>query len=364
MDGIGPASAPAGPRFGGQRRAWPTRCGAARRWIPFASRLASSTPEAQRSVEGSVLRGRKPTQVQLLHLALQRRRLEPEDLRGPVEPVDAPPGGLENAGDVLAGGIGQRGELPFAETALAAPAAGQVDDLGAQLLPGARMSAPSSTLASSRTLPGQSCASSRATTCSPRRRDVASRPGGPDGVRGTLDLHETPARHRDAGDTPGSAERRGGERLHRLPLHLEALAGPHRAAPAALRPPSPADALPSSLDAALVVPGVGPGEAGLEEVVPGESQKARLQLALAAEQHLPDGGLEIVVREPVRDDAEVVERPDVPVEEARLVLPRVEPGEVPARVHQPSRNMCALRRSPAMSTSTSKKSTSAKSPGR
>ena len=66
-----------------------------------------------------------------------------------------------------------------------------------------------------------------------------------------------------------------------------------------------------------------------------QRREAQRQLALAADEDARDRGLEIVVRRPVRDRAEVLERAHVPVEEAHLVLPRVEPREVAARVHQP-----------------------------
>jgi len=44
---------------------------------------------------------------------------------------------------------------------------------------------------------------------------------------------------------------------------------------------------------------------------------------------------EIVVDQPMRDEAEVLEGAHVPVEEGHLILAGIEPGEVPSRVHQP-----------------------------
>jgi hypothetical protein len=69
--------------------------------------------------------------------------------------------------------------------------------------------------------------------------------------------------------------------------------------------------------------------------VRGESTEARRELALGARKDLRHGGLQIVVRDPLRHGAEVSKRPHVTVEEAHLVLPLVEPGEVAARVHEP-----------------------------
>ena len=70
----------------------------------------------------------------------------------------------------------------------------------------------------------------------------------------------------------------------------------------------PADTLATRFDAALVVAGARPCEARLEEVVRREREEARRQLALAADEETRHGGLEIVVREAVRDEPEVLER--------------------------------------------------------
>ena len=94
-------------------------------------------------------------------------------------------------------------------------------------------------------------------------------------------------------------------------------------------------ALAARLDAALVVAGARPREAGLEEVVRRERLEARRELALRACEDARHRRAEVVVEEPLRHRAQMRERAHVPVEEADLVLAIVEPGEVAARVHQP-----------------------------
>ena len=84
---------------------------------------------------------------------------------------------------------------------------------------------------------------------------------------------------------------------------------------------------------------------------------------LAADEDPRDRRPQIVVRDPRRHAAEVRKGAHVAVEKADLILPLVDPGEVAARVHQPHQKEPRLRRTPATSTSTSKKSTSARSPG-
>src|SRR5581483_5716637 len=96
----------------------------------------------------------------------------------------------------------------------------------------------------------------------------------------------------------------------------------------------PADRPPSTLHAALVVARAGAGEARLEGIVRGQSLHAHGELALRADQDAHDGCPQIVVEQAVRHTGEVRERPHVAVEEADLVLARVEPGEVPPGAHQ------------------------------
>jgi hypothetical protein len=65
-----------------------------------------------------------------------------------------------------------------------------------------------------------------------------------------------------------------------------------------------------------------------------EREQARGQRAFAARQERAHGSPKIVVRDPVRDRAGATERSHVTVEEAGLILPRVQPRKVAPRVHQ------------------------------
>ena len=76
-------------------------------------------------------------------------------------------------------------------------------------------------------------------------------------------------------------------------------------------------------------------EARFEQVIRRERQEASGELALAADEDLANRGFKIVVDESMRHAAEMRERAHVPVEEARLILTRIEPREVAARVHHP-----------------------------
>jgi hypothetical protein len=92
----------------------------------------------------------------------------------------------------------------------------------------------------------------------------------------------------------------------------------------------PADALAARLHAALVVPRRRSAEARLEEVVRRKRFEARRQLAVRADEDLPHGGAEIVVRDSLRHGGEVGEGAHVSVEKTHLILPRVQPREVAA----------------------------------
>ena len=86
--------------------------------------------------------------------------------------------------------------------------------------------------------------------------------------------------------------------------------------------------LAARLDAALVVPRARTREARLDEIVRSELEEAWAQHALAPDQDARHRRLEIVVDQPMRDEAEVLEGAHVPVEEGHLILARIEPGEV------------------------------------
>jgi hypothetical protein len=77
------------------------------------------------------------------------------------------------------------------------------------------------------------------------------------------------------------------------------------------------------------------GEARLEQIVRGQRGKARRQRPLAPDEDPHDCRFQIVVRYPRGHAVDVREGPHVPIQEARLVLPLVDPGEVATRVHQP-----------------------------
>lgn len=109
------------------------------------------------------------------------------------------------------------------------------------------------------------------------------------------------------------------------------------------------------------------GSRDRREVLPTQRLAARLetraQHALRADENASDRCLEVVVRDAVRDCAEERERARVAVEEADLILAIVEPHEVGPDAIRRMTNIHALRRTLSTSTSTSKKSTSASSPG-
>ncbi len=99
-------------------------------------------------------------------------------------------------------------------------------------------------------------------------------------------------------------------------------------------------------------------EARLEEVMTGERLEPRAQLSLAAHDS-PHRRAQIVVQQPVGHPAQVGEGPDMSFEKADLILPREEPGEVPAGEHRPQqKQMRLLPLAPRRPTSTSKKSIS------
>ncbi|MNC95337.1 hypothetical protein D3C83_124310 [compost metagenome] len=85
----------------------------------------------------------------------------------------------------------------------------------------------------------------------------------------------------------------------------------------------PANPLAACLDAALVVSGGRTSEARLDEIVVREREEPRRENTLAADEDLRHRSLQVVVRDPMRHRAEMLERAHVPVEEARLILPRV-----------------------------------------
>ena len=95
-----------------------------------------------------------------------------------------------------------------------------------------------------------------------------------------------------------------------------------------------ANRLAARFDAALVVTGPGAAEARLEQIVRRQRLEARSEHSLRADQRPGHGRLEVVVRDALRDAPEVREGPHVRVQEAGLVLTRVQPGEVAARMHQ------------------------------
>jgi hypothetical protein len=92
--------------------------------------------------------------------------------------------------------------------------------------------------------------------------------------------------------------------------------------------------LSGSLSTAFVVADPGPTEARLEEVMRGERRKARRQRPLAADENPRHRWTQIVVRDPQRHAARMREGARVPVEKADLILPLVDPTEIPAGVHQ------------------------------
>ena len=96
----------------------------------------------------------------------------------------------------------------------------------------------------------------------------------------------------------------------------------------------PSDGLSPRLDAAFIVASARPAEARLEQIVRREGLEARGELPLGANENFRHCRLQIVVRDALRHASEVLERAHVSVEKAQLILPRAEPREVAARVHQ------------------------------
>lgn len=96
-----------------------------------------------------------------------------------------------------------------------------------------------------------------------------------------------------------------------------------------------AEGFPTRLDAALVVALTGATEARPEQIVRRQRGETGREGPLTTYEDAHDGRFEIVVREARRHAAEVRKGAPVPIQEADLVLPLVDPREVAARVHQP-----------------------------
>src|SRR4051812_2041642 len=96
-----------------------------------------------------------------------------------------------------------------------------------------------------------------------------------------------------------------------------------------------------------------------------ECREPRRQRARPADQDPHDRRPQIVVGDARRHAIEMRKGAKVTIEKTDLILPLVDPSEVAVRVHEPHEEQRhALRRMPSTSTSTSKKSTPARSPGR
>ncbi len=195
-------------------------------------------------------------------------------------------------------------------------------------------------------------------------RHLQPRPLAGHRVPGSLDLHERPAGHRrQAHRSRAKAIRR--QRQHRGLLLRESLEHRASVAVAGRCCPSvepihqrPADRVEvracrdrhqlrephcaaTRLHPSLVVSGRRPREARLEEVMTGERLEPRAQLSLAAHDS-PHRRAQIVVQQPVGHPAQVGEGPDMSFEKADLILPREEPGEVPAGEHRPQQKQMRL----------------------
>src|SRR4051812_680155 len=92
--------------------------------------------------------------------------------------------------------------------------------------------------------------------------------------------------------------------------------------------------LPRDSTPPFVVAGARPRKARLQEIVRRELEEARAQHTVATDQHARHRRAEIVVKQAMRNEAEVLEGAHVPIEEADLILARIEPGEIAPRVHQ------------------------------
>ncbi len=121
-----------------------------------------------------------------------------------------------------------------------------------------------------------------------------------------------------------------------------------------------AHGLAARLDAPLVVALAGPAEAGLHQIMRSERGEPQCQRARTTDQDPHDSGAQIVIRDAGRRPLEVSKRADVPIEKADLILALVDPREIAAEYISRIRNSHAFRRVPSTSTSTSKKSTSAR----